>query len=162
MVELFLKLLLQPIELFLKLKELFLYRYCSAVPEVLELSCSLGDIPQSDYAAGLFLKSVAILTARGTVPEASGSVLTSGRVFPESSKDVPVATKAVPNTYICTYIYGKSYEKMCQTSTNMEPKMEKKCAALLQKCAIFLQKCVILLQKCAILLRKCAILPQIV
>ncbi len=38
-------------ELFLKLKELFLYRYCSHVPEVLELSCSLGEIPQSDYTA---------------------------------------------------------------------------------------------------------------
>ena len=43
-------------------------------------------------------------TAEETVPKASGSVLTAGIAFPEYSKAVPVARKAVPYTNICTFM----------------------------------------------------------
>ncbi len=121
------------------------------------------------WLAELFLKLWNIATAEGTVPEASGSVLTDCRAIPKSSKALPVSREAVPNTYICIsmenviknvpylYKYGiqNGGKEMRNTSTEI-------CDISTKMRCTLLQKCVILPQKCAILLQKCAILPQIV
>ncbi len=87
------------------------------------------------WLAELFLKLWNIATAEGTVSEASGFVLTDGRTIPESSKAVPIARKAVPNTHICTSIKNVPYFKKYETQ-----KMQKKMCNALQKCAIFFTK----------------------